>query len=127
MAKRRQTKYQTEGWVEDRETTIIQHMRADETEDLERRIEYIRRRYSCVWNRVEDGKVLVQAEIAQDANHDRDDIYAIGIQGIGDLSWMVGGCVSNTLDSAKSIAEHRVQKWMEQYPEVLEVPAPEEE
>lgn len=108
-----------DGWAEDRITSTKQYLRPDGTEDLEQRVDSISRVYVATWTRVEDNKIVLKAEI-EDAKVARvEESYAVELRETTDMISLWFHSVTPTLEAAKSSAEMRAKKWIEQFPAYL--------
>ena len=119
MSKKKVELTKFSGWSEERMNKVIQRLNPDGTEDLERRVEQMKRLYFGYWSRIEDEERIITAEISPTiafgkTGSFRVEVFAMAFGGRIDMT-----SVAPAIDSAKSMAEHRAQKWIEQYAEFL--------
>ncbi len=107
------------GWSESRVTKVKQVLDPENKEDLDQREESIERIYLANWKRVETGDILITGEISSILAFGVVDSFEVYVITVAGTSYIKSTTVTTTLDSAKSNAEHRAQKWLEQYSAIL--------
>ena len=112
MSKKKVELTKFSGWHEQRSNRVEQHLNPDGTEETTRT-------YFGYWRRVEDGEVIVEADLKPTEPFGQAGAFRVEVVAFNSDDMITMKTVARDIDSAKSMAEHRAQKWIEQYSKFL--------